>query len=100
VLVSVNDDLTELIGQLSKAADGHSLDEEIVRRVRWQTSDKLLDEVATASWLRLKNFVDDCDIRSRDATYDSQMKSEMKWRSEELAEMARGNDPYGRRKAR
>ena len=95
----MNDDLTELIEQLRKAADGHSLDRETVRRVRWQTSDKLLDQVATTSWLRLKNYIDDCDIRSRDPAYDSQMKSEMRWRAEELAEMVKGNDPYGRKKA-
>jgi hypothetical protein len=96
----MNDDLTDLIEQLKKAADGDSLDEESVSRVRWQTSDKLLNKLATTSWLRLKNFIDDDDIRSRDSEYDTKMKAEMRWRSEELAEMVKGNDPYGRRKAR
>ena len=95
----MNDDLTDLITQLKRAADGDSVEEEYVSRVAWHTSDVLLNRLATTSWLRLKNFIDDDDIRSREPAYDRQMKNEMKWRAEELVELANGKDPHNRRKS-
>jgi hypothetical protein len=94
----MNNDLTELIEQLRQAAEGISMNMETARQVRWQTSDRLLDRVANESWLRLKNFIDDCDTRSRDRAYDDQMKNEMRWRAEELTEMVKGNDPNNRKR--
>ena len=94
----MNNELTELVGVLRQAADGTKLDIETVRQIRWQTSDELVDRVASESWLRLKNFVDDQDLRSRDASYNEQMKSEIRWRAEELYQMGLGHDPHNRRK--
>ena len=96
----MSNDLTELIQRLRQAADGHIVDMETARKIRWVTSDEVLDRVANESVLRLKNFIDDEDIRSRDRSYDDQMKNEMLWRAEELTELAEGNDPYNRRRTR
>lgn len=92
-----NHDLEVLIRVTLAASDGAEPTEDELRAIRWRTSDDVINQAASDAWNRLKNFVTDVDIRTRDKEYDSQMRSELKWRAEELRQLAAGGDPYGRR---
>jgi hypothetical protein len=45
------------------------------------------------NWMRLKNFLDDADIRSRDPAYDAEFQQELKWRSASLMELLSRGQP-------
>jgi len=94
------DDLKQLIGLLddTSATSEPTFDE--VNAVRWHTIDPIIDRAANDAWNRLKHFTFDADIRARDMQYDDQMRSEFKWRSDELRDLLDGKDPYGRRDSR
>jgi hypothetical protein len=90
-------DLGNLIRSLQAAANGSEPSDDEIRAIRWQSSDDVIDQAASDAWNRLRQFVADDDLRSRDRDYDSQMRSGLRWRAEELVALAAGNDPLGRR---
>ena len=77
----------ELVDVLIQAAGGNDVSLEHVKKLRFSSTDKDIEKLATESWLRLKNFLDDVDIRSSDPEYDAQLKQEMKRRAEKLANL-------------
>ena len=83
----MTDGVRELIKALQLAAAGNSVSMDHVRSLNLGSTDDAIEKAATQSWRRLKNFIDDQDIRSRDSAYDGQLKQEMMWRAQELTSL-------------
>lgn len=84
----MNAELQELIECLRRASRGELISLDEARSIRFCHPDTSINKFADECWRRLVNFSDDEDIRSRDPTYDTQMRQEMCWRAQALSERA------------
>jgi hypothetical protein len=93
----LDEDLKQLLELLDSASGTSEPTYDEVNDIRWHTIDPIVERAANDAWNRLKHFTFDADIRARDTQYDGQMRSELKWRSDELKDLLNGKDPHGRR---
>lgn len=79
--------INKLIETLKRAASGENIDVQYVRTITFDPKDRIVEKAANTSWMRLRHFADDIDIRSRDPDYEKQMRQEMDWRWRELVDL-------------
>ena len=90
-------DISSLLALLGRVVEGAEVSDEEVQSVIWSSDDLILKRVANDSWLALRRFVDDKDIRTRDAEYSCSLRLGLRAYLDELIALDRGEDPYRRR---